>query len=193
MGNGFDKLCFQTGHQFPYALASSVYNDMGHFAVERVAVLKKFLQTGFGILRLQQWAVTVMARAQPEILHAGSEIDDRARLSQPGAGQGAQDSPTTSGQDDAATLDQLADHVLFPCPKTGFAFQFKNGRNTYARMGLDFVVGVHEGKLEFLRQGATYSGFTGPHQPHEKKIALHIHSVHCSRLPLIMPEELSSW
>ena len=165
------------------ALARGVDDDVGYFAVERVALGKQAFQLGSRVGGLQQRAVFIVLRAA-----AGR------RCWRAGKSPCRWRPPATGGCPVVTAPPPVASTMFWRSASSAMVLRLRSrkagsprSRKSWPRAhrrAPDFVVGVVEGFAGFTRQSAPDGGFTRPHQPDQKEIASNMyHARHSTQRP----------
>ncbi|MNR20729.1 hypothetical protein D3C85_1375860 [compost metagenome] len=156
-----------------------VDGQVGHFAIQRIALGKQFFQLGARIAGLQQRAALVVQGAGQNVVDLGAQIDHGAVAAQCQPVFRCQNGATPGGQHDVVHRAQFGNGVALPLAKALLTFDVEDGGDANTGAFFDFVIRVEKLFAGVAGKGAANRGFAGTHQADQKDIACQFHAQHC--------------
>ena len=151
------------------ALAARVDHDLRYFPVERVPLVVEPDQSRHRILRPEERAVTVVARALPQVMRRCAQVDDNPVGLQERPVLGGEYGAAAGGEHDVGAMARVLRSIRRsrarnPC----FTLDLENDGNAHARGALDLMVAIVKRLAEAAREQLPTEVLPAPISPTRK-------------------------
>jgi hypothetical protein len=157
------------------AAAKAIDDNICDFAVKRIALGKKFLDSLHRIRNLEQRAVGIEARSLEQQSGCGLQVDHRTAVFQCGSVIRSQNRAASCGDDQIAVTGEIGNNPRFAIAKPLFALNIENQRDPDAGAGFDLMVSIDKRPLQPTCKLSANRGFSSARHADKVDVVLCTH------------------